>query len=306
MAIILKKAGIFTLVFFAGILFAASFAVAQEQKTANPNIIPTIVIAPDTYYPLEKETLYIEGKAIANAVVDILIQQPGSKPTRFNVQADQNGDWVLTEKPKLDRGEWEVRARIEYEDGTTSRWSNPRIIKSVWNAFQIFGITVKYIWLAIIFFIGLITAVVFLIRFLLKTRNEQETKIPHEIEEHFHQEELQHEKLERTLEGRMQELKQDVAQKKSEEAVAKLTEKIEELQRELAIQKKVSEIEQQKKTVTEPIQYSSVVPPFSPAISKAEQERIKNEFEEKMKELEDMEKRLSEKIGGLKYKAENG
>jgi len=288
-AIIIKKAGISTLVFFAGILFASSFAVAQEQKTVNPNIIPTIVIAPDTYYPLEKETLYIEGKAIANAVVDILIQQPGSKPTRFNVQADQNGDWVLTEKPKLDSGEWEVRARIEYEDGTTSRWSNPRIIKSVWNAFQVFGITIKYVWLVILFLIILAVSLVFFIRFLIKNRREGEPAYSHEIEAHLQREEMQHEKLERTLAEKLQEMKQEAAQKKAEETVSQVTSKVEELQRELEIQKKLSEIEAQKKVIPEPIQYSPITPPTPAAVSKEEQETIKKEFEEKMRDIEEAE-----------------
>lgn len=292
--------------FFAVLLWSMNVMAAEQANPQNPasqpsvektifktaekdveKTIPTIIISPDAYYPLDNETLYIEGASSPNAVIGILIQKPGGTAFRSSIQADSTGDWVFAEKPKLGKGEWEIRVRSEYPDGSASRWSNVRIVKVVYNGFQVFGFTVKYGWLIAVLFLILFTAAVYFIKIIMAARAEREAAYsrPYELEEHLRHEEIQHEKLERTLEDKLREMRQEAAQKKADESATMIASKIEALQKDLESRKKAAEEEQK-----------TVIPPFAPVIIDRtpeilqKQEEIKEEWKKeldlKMKEIE--------------------
>lgn len=102
---------------------------------------PTINVAPAVYYPLD-ETLYIEGGALPNSMVELRFEKPDTQPVRLTAASNSNGEWFISEKLELASGEWMVRARIA--DDPPSDWSTPRIIRSVVSGFVVGSVRIKY------------------------------------------------------------------------------------------------------------------------------------------------------------------
>jgi len=161
-----------------------SAPVAPAQPSPND---PYISISPDVLYPLD-EILYIAGIADPNALVTVTILKQGDQPVRFTVKADSRGEWVVNEKVYLSQGNWEVRARQQVGSAVSS-WSNPRVIRSVVNGVDIFGFKVKYVVIAVIALLFLITITLIYVYFRRKIsqlkRGLMEKQL-RETEEKFH------------------------------------------------------------------------------------------------------------------------
>lgn len=168
--------------------FVTALAVSAFAQTpiAAPGE-PYISISPDDFQPLE-EILYIEGRAEPNAIVTVIIQKQGDKPVKFTVKADTTGEWVVAEKTYLSTGNWEVRARQQV--GTqVSGMSNPRVIRSVVTGVNIFGLSIRYV--AIALFALLILAVIagIMVYFRRKIQRLQKGLVEKQLketEERFH------------------------------------------------------------------------------------------------------------------------
>lgn len=132
-----------------------NFALAQE------NTISTINVYPDIYYPID-ESLYLEGRAKPDSIIQINFQKQGSKPRNFTVKSNANGEWVFAEKIPLEAGDWEVRARENFANGKLGEWSNPRVFKVIQNGIIIAGVSIKFAVLAFtIFFFLLLSGFIF-------------------------------------------------------------------------------------------------------------------------------------------------
>lgn len=111
------------------------------------------MVSPDVYYALD-EALYFEGRAGAKSSVELLLQRQGSKPRKFVVKSDVNGEWSFAEKVPLEAGDWEVRARTISGAGTAeeraSEWSNPRVFKVIVSGITIGRINIKFVALVFI------------------------------------------------------------------------------------------------------------------------------------------------------------
>ncbi|MBI2023581.1 hypothetical protein HYT01_03405 [Candidatus Giovannonibacteria bacterium] len=131
------------------------FCILPLSVRAQTNIpVPVISVIPAQYYPMD-EVLYMEGKAKPDSKVDIFFEKysGGAAPIKITVEANDAGEWFLNEDLDLPSGEWMVRARHADPQGD---WSNPRILRSINSGFTVFGITVKYLPLAISVFIFII------------------------------------------------------------------------------------------------------------------------------------------------------
>ncbi len=147
-------------------IFGSGFA-AEELRP------PTITINPDVYYPLD-EILYIEGRAVPNVAIQIQFQKSGAKPVNLNIKSDTNGEWVLAEKVPLEKGDWEVRARVVLNSGATSEWSNPRVLKAISTGFVIGGFTVKYAFLLFLFLVVLTFSIILILYFFFRMKRYRE------------------------------------------------------------------------------------------------------------------------------------
>ena len=129
---------------------------------------PSISISPDIFYTLE-EVLYIEGRGTPNMPVLVLIQKQGTRPIKFTVKADTNGEWVVAEKTFLEAGDWEVRAQV-VQDGRASEWSNPRLVRSVVTGITVANIQFKYVTLALILGGVVVVSIVLFAYFTIRVR----------------------------------------------------------------------------------------------------------------------------------------
>lgn len=116
--------------------------------SAAQQLVPTITISPDVYYPFE-EILYVEGMAPPNAHVELRLQKTGARPLSYTLNAQPNGEWALAEKIPLTAGEWEARVRL-LEGDLPGPWSNPRVFSVVISGFTVAGIKIKYATLALV------------------------------------------------------------------------------------------------------------------------------------------------------------
>lgn len=127
---------------FALLPFFILFLLAGAVLAADLSV-PTIAVSPDIYYPFD-EILYLEGRAIPNATVQIQFQKQNARPLKFNTKSDSNGEWVLAERVPLDAGYWEMRARVVEDANVTSQWSNPRVVKVIVTGITIWGVNIKF------------------------------------------------------------------------------------------------------------------------------------------------------------------
>ncbi|MCX6760348.1 MAG: hypothetical protein NTW46_03340 [Candidatus Nealsonbacteria bacterium] len=166
------------------IIFTGFFIFANHSFSQVEISVPTIVVNPDTYYPME-EFLYLEGNAVPNFSIQIRFQKQGAKPVTFTAKSDPRGEWVFAEKVPLEAGDWEVRARtIDAEDqDKVSEWSNPRVFKVIISGITIGGINIKFAALSLVIIILLICGVVLIVYFNWRVRRLKTTLIGKEIRE---------------------------------------------------------------------------------------------------------------------------
>lgn len=160
---------------------AINYAIAQGRQP-DPVLAPSINVAPQEYYPLD-EAIYLEGKAEPKNKVQIYFEKisGGVQPISFEVLANSNGEWFLSQKLELSSGEWSVRARVMSDP--PSDWSNPRIIKSVVSGFLIGGLKIKYAPVVGLLSIGFLTAGVLLVYSMLRVRAIQRKSIADNLRE---------------------------------------------------------------------------------------------------------------------------
>lgn len=170
----------------AGLIFIGIPAFAQTASLKDLSE-PYISISPDIFYPLE-EILYLEGRSEPDAVVTVTLTKGGDQPVKFTVRADSGGEWVVAEKTYLAHGNWEVRARAQV-GGAVSGWSNPRIIRSVVTGVNFFGMNIRYVVIAAVSLIFLLTVGILALSFHRKVnrlkRGLMEKQLK-ETEERFH------------------------------------------------------------------------------------------------------------------------
>lgn len=136
-----------------GLLFVSVTARAASFE------IPTINIAPASYYPLD-EILYLEGRASPNSDIDIVFEKitGGAQPVRIFAKANAGGEWFFSGRLELAGGEWSARAR-SIKGNENSDWSAPRIIRSIVSGFWVGSLRVKYVpvaaFLVVIFAVAL-------------------------------------------------------------------------------------------------------------------------------------------------------
>jgi len=178
-------------VLFLSVAFAQNTTVVPISESV---VEPYISVSPDYFYPLE-EILYVEGRANSNAIVTVTFQKQGSiqkqgdRPVNFTVKADSFGEWVVAEKTFLSAGDWQVRARQKVGP-IISGDSNPRVVRSVVNGVNLFGIQVRYaiITIVVVIFLAVIGFIFFYFR--RKVRRLQRGllhKQLKETEERFHE-----------------------------------------------------------------------------------------------------------------------
>ncbi len=197
---------------------AVSVGIVRAQSPAVSLDIaePTIAISPDIFYPLD-EILYVEGLARPHASVKVELRKSGAKPIRLSSQASANGEWTIAERLMLEKGDWEIRAQV-VENGATSAWSNPRIIRAVINGFQIGNFTIKFstaaLYLSLLFMAGLSLLVYGSVRVRTMRRREENRirqKRIHELESKLKQKEL--EELTESVQKGFSEIRSDILEK---------------------------------------------------------------------------------------------
>lgn len=170
--------------FLCGIFFPAQFDAAGEPS------VPVITVSPDVYYPPD-EILYIEGRSLSDAVIQLQFQKSGVKSVIVNTKTDANGEWVFAEKIPLNAGDWEVRARSADSSGVVSVWSNPRVFKAVATGIALgAGVTLQYSLLLFAFLVILASCIVFVIyassrmhRFQARAQSLRVQKLEQELRE---------------------------------------------------------------------------------------------------------------------------
>ncbi|MCH7882884.1 hypothetical protein IIA95_00475 [Patescibacteria group bacterium] len=135
--------------------------------------IPSIAIRPDIYYAGD-EILYLEGRARPNSTVQIQFQKQGAKPITLTSKSDGNGEWVFAEKVPLEKGDWQVRARVAESSGAVSTWSNPRIFKVIVTGITIGSVTIKFALLTFIIVILLIISAAGAWYYMIQARRMKE------------------------------------------------------------------------------------------------------------------------------------
>ena len=159
----------------------------QQPPVYQEILEPTISISPDYFYTFE-EVLYLEGRANPNAIVTVTLQKQGEQPVKFTVKADSSGEWVVAEKTYLSGGNWQVRAKQQV-GGILSQESNPRVIRSVVTGITLLGLNIRYVVIAAVSFVFIITLVGIFIYFHRKINRLKRgllEKHLHETEERFH------------------------------------------------------------------------------------------------------------------------
>ncbi len=153
----------------------------QASPPPAPPVEPYIAISPDVFYPLD-EILYVEGRSDPNALVTLELQKAGDKPVKFTVKADSSGEWVVAEKTYLSAGNWEVRAK-QQSGALVSGWANPRVVRSVVTGVSIFGLSIRYVVIAAVSLLFLLTVVVIYLYFRRKIRGLERGAMEKELRE---------------------------------------------------------------------------------------------------------------------------
>ncbi|MST04242.1 MAG: hypothetical protein EXS49_01585 [Candidatus Pacebacteria bacterium] len=174
--------------------FALSYFISPINSFGQQNIQnlvePSISIVPEPEFNTIEDFLYIEGRSNPNAIITVMLEKQGNpeKPVKFVRNADSLGEWVVTDRVYLTSGDWKVVARQQI-GASVSGWSNPRIIRSKVNGINIFGLRIKYVFIAsILLFFLLILLAVFIyfkkkINILQKGLRDKQLK---DTEERFH------------------------------------------------------------------------------------------------------------------------
>lgn len=144
--------------------------------------VPEIAVNPDVYYPLD-EILYLEGRAMPNATLQIQFAKQGARPVQFGAKSDPNGEWVLAEKVPLEAGDWEARVREVFGNDKVSEWSNPRVFKVIVSGVTIGGVNIKFASLVLIIVIILVVGMGIFFYFMGKVRHLNSVLLSKEIRE---------------------------------------------------------------------------------------------------------------------------
>jgi len=143
----------------------------------NPLKAPIITSIPKILN--KKDELIIQGTSFyPNVTVKVYIETKGKDPIETSVQTDDAGNWSYFHKGDIDKGNYEVWAKIIDERGAESLDST-RYLMSVVSP----SIVCEYGIFIIIFLLIIIILLILYIVYLRNTFNEEKTRIKRETEE---------------------------------------------------------------------------------------------------------------------------
>lgn len=126
---------------------------------------------PTQFYTLD-DKLYIGGHSVKNASITVALTKKDSQSLVFKVKSDKSGDWQISEKVFLERGDWTVKA-CEITDSTSSNCSDPMIIKSIVTGINLLGLQISYATITIITLILFVFLGVIILYFLKKIKKHK-------------------------------------------------------------------------------------------------------------------------------------
>jgi len=168
------------------VIIKAVDAANNETLSALDIIIEPLEIPLFTDYPktlFEGDILFIQGTSkYSDAIVTIFVKKEGEEPITGNVKTDDEGNWIFTHPKSLDKGTYQVWAKITDGRGAQSNLTEKATIAVSLPAIIKFGeIAIDYL-AVIITLVALIVVLILIILYaryqvaLWKRRIRKETK----------------------------------------------------------------------------------------------------------------------------------
>ncbi|MFC1789503.1 cohesin domain-containing protein [Patescibacteria group bacterium] len=146
---------------------AGNIVRSDAGLTIDPIETPIINIWPKRFIS-GQETFYLEGTAVQNSIITILLEKHGEEIKVWQTSSDDDGFWFFSSEELIKPGEYDLMVMAEDEREAISNFSNAEQVNVSFNGLILVGLLITFeslTWFAIII---LVLSVLFLSWFIYK------------------------------------------------------------------------------------------------------------------------------------------